>query len=417
MKKILSMVTALCCTASLISALPANAEEVTEDYFLFAGYLGYPFGQALIHCYMQNGYPMTEPVAFDSEKYSCFLLTADGTYTLEKENAVLKRLTLSENASLTDTKTPPEYKYLVITKAEVLNVITTDQECYEIGIYELADAEGNTYEYSQNFSAFQWQSSLLYAKEGDIYQFSMYHDIPVTVTGTRPSPDIEPFMVALGQKDGRVVGRYYETVRTGLTTCDLSESQLMYLPEDYPNPEKVQYGDIFSVGVDYGFTQANPSEIEWYDGGDVQKYGKASDSFTIEDLTVVSRSEKNQILTLQLKNNSGKEYTYIQDNSVSDLTYGFTGDFQEGDSVKFAVYGTTAFLPAEGLSNESESTLNGDADGSGTLDIIDIITVNKAFLGKELLPKERISSVDFNGNGIPDADDALTMLKMLVGLI
>ena len=62
-------------------------------------------------------------------------------------------------------------------------------------------------------------------------------------------------------------------------------------------------------------------------------------------------------------------------------------------------------------------TATGDADGSGELDILDIITVNKAILGKENIAEDRISCVDFNGNGVPDADDALTMLKMLVGLI
>ena len=57
-----------------------------------------------------------------------------------------------------------------------------------------------------------------------------------------------------------------------------------------------------------------------------------------------------------------------------------------------------------------------DEDGNGTLDILDIITVNKAILGKENLDAERIPYIDFNQNQIPDSDDALTMLKMIVGL-
>ena len=60
---------------------------------------------------------------------------------------------------------------------------------------------------------------------------------------------------------------------------------------------------------------------------------------------------------------------------------------------------------------------DGDADGNQEVDILDIITINKTILGKEILSAERLPHIDFNKNGVPDSDDALTMLKMLVGLI
>ncbi|MBR7084248.1 MAG: dockerin type I repeat-containing protein, partial [Oscillospiraceae bacterium] len=59
----------------------------------------------------------------------------------------------------------------------------------------------------------------------------------------------------------------------------------------------------------------------------------------------------------------------------------------------------------------------GDADGSGEVDILDVITVNKSILGKELMTEAQIKAVDFNGNGKPDSSESLTILKYIVGLI
>ena len=62
-------------------------------------------------------------------------------------------------------------------------------------------------------------------------------------------------------------------------------------------------------------------------------------------------------------------------------------------------------------------TVAGDADGSGAVDIIDVIAVNKAVLGKELLSEQGLVNADVNKNGIPDASDSLMIMKKIVGLI
>lgn len=59
----------------------------------------------------------------------------------------------------------------------------------------------------------------------------------------------------------------------------------------------------------------------------------------------------------------------------------------------------------------------GDADSSGEVDILDIISLNKAVMGKENLTEEQLKAVDFNHNGKPDPNEALTLLKYVVGLI
>ncbi|MBR0485477.1 MAG: right-handed parallel beta-helix repeat-containing protein, partial [Oscillospiraceae bacterium] len=64
-----------------------------------------------------------------------------------------------------------------------------------------------------------------------------------------------------------------------------------------------------------------------------------------------------------------------------------------------------------------EDYLRGDADGSGSVDILDVITINRAILGKEELSAVQVKAADVNNNGAPDSSDALMIMKKIVGLI
>ncbi len=59
----------------------------------------------------------------------------------------------------------------------------------------------------------------------------------------------------------------------------------------------------------------------------------------------------------------------------------------------------------------------GDADDNGEVDILDVITINKAIMGKENLSDKGLANIDFNKNGKPDSNEAMTLLKLIVGLI
>ena len=138
--------------------------------------------------------------------------------------------------------------------------------------------------------------------------------------------------------------------------------------------------------------------------------------------------------TLIMKDSEGKQYQYYSYSFNNIWTNSYLEQYQfetPFDAEKFAVgqawnfvmNGEDVVLPLEMVSADSITvkpvsavTANGDADGNGALDILDIITVNKAVLGKENLDAERIPYIDFNQNQVPDSDDALTMLKMIVGL-
>ena len=64
-----------------------------------------------------------------------------------------------------------------------------------------------------------------------------------------------------------------------------------------------------------------------------------------------------------------------------------------------------------------EAVLLGDVTEDGEIDILDVITLNKNLLGKEVLTKSQQENADVNASGLPDTDDAMKILKYIVGLI
>ena len=87
-------------------------------------------------------------------------------------------------------------------------------------------------------------------------------------------------------------------------------------------------------------------------------------------------------------------------------------EFKKGDTVTAILYNNeypvffTEMTP-----------LAGDAQRNGEIDILDVITLNKAILGKETLSETQLKAIDFNGNGQPDSEETLKIMKYIVGLI
>ena len=69
--------------------------------------------------------------------------------------------------------------------------------------------------------------------------------------------------------------------------------------------------------------------------------------------------------------------------------------------------------PIEEMQTEFEA---GDVTLDGLVDILDVITVNKAVLGKEILSTIQNKLADINHDGKVDSSDALEILKQVVGL-
>lgn len=69
------------------------------------------------------------------------------------------------------------------------------------------------------------------------------------------------------------------------------------------------------------------------------------------------------------------------------------------------------------LAKTRSAVLAGDVDENGSVDIVDVIAVNKAILGQKILTDSQTKAADLDGNGMVDATDSLTLMKMVVGLI
>ncbi len=76
---------------------------------------------------------------------------------------------------------------------------------------------------------------------------------------------------------------------------------------------------------------------------------------------------------------------------------------------------------AEETQNPSEGDVSaklwGDADESGKVDILDVISVNKAILGKEKLSAQGLANADLDVDKKPTASDSLNIMKLIVGLL
>jgi len=58
----------------------------------------------------------------------------------------------------------------------------------------------------------------------------------------------------------------------------------------------------------------------------------------------------------------------------------------------------------------------GDIDGNGSIDILDVIMINKAIFGKTNLTDAQIKAADVNHNNKPDFEDSLAVMRYIVRL-
>ena len=64
-----------------------------------------------------------------------------------------------------------------------------------------------------------------------------------------------------------------------------------------------------------------------------------------------------------------------------------------------------------------DSYLPGDADLSGKVDILDVITINRTILGKEKMSEAALRNADLNKNNKPEFEESLAIMRYIVQLI
>lgn len=120
-----------------------------------------------------------------------------------------------------------------------------------------------------------------------------------------------------------------------------------------------------------------------------------------------------------------KNTVYKMSPSIGEAEIKFS--FNLSDCSVFTVYGyesnellvracEEAQLPFVALDN-SEEILSGDVNEDKKINILDVIVINKAILGKEKLTDTQNKIADVNKNNKVDASDSLMIMKYIVGLI
>ncbi len=73
--------------------------------------------------------------------------------------------------------------------------------------------------------------------------------------------------------------------------------------------------------------------------------------------------------------------------------------------------------PTNPSGGDLQPTKPGDADLDNEVNILDVIFVNRAILGKSSLTEQGLVNIDFNHNKIPEPDEALTIMKRIVNIL
>ena len=165
--------------------------------------------------------------------------------------------------------------------------------------------------------------------------------------------------------------------------------------------------------VDYNLVQYNDNgdcylELTWEN---YQFYGDLQVQFALMDTTqnadykfVWDSSNDYSRKAIRTADEIGQEL-----NEAPEFTDGITMYIDQQ-----LVWGT----PPEGSEETPVSdTLWGDADCNGIVNILDVITLNKAILGKESLTAQGKINADVDQDNTPDSTDSLNILKLIVGIM
>ncbi|MBE6875642.1 MAG: hypothetical protein E7496_02790 [Ruminococcus sp.] len=288
-----------------------------------------------------------------------------------------------------------------------------------------------------------YQSAVVYAitqDSSDIKIIDVQNDIENnTLTVTLPALSVAQIVISDQKSDAEITEEPDITVKeTVYNYADLELSQNGF--PMIPLGDKAHLKEIVinstatsSEGSSYGggggglcFNKVVP------EGETAEVWGSKATSYTLGTQDTIIKFDDKFTIVTDAANNKSETVSA----STNDTFAEFQGDWwryseKEADGSDIQItyntiklvyeYDNSEELPTE---SETESTTDapvsgrlGDADENGEIDILDVITINKAILGKELLSEQGLKNIDFNQNSKPDSDESLVIMKYIVGLI
>ena len=231
----------------------------------------------------------------------------------------------------------------------------------------------------------------------------------------------EKFFVVVGTYSGGYTQlRYLYPTSSGAYNADK-----VILSDD----TKYAYGDVLTCKGDAQMTrvQSAPDDPVYAmayhysldEAADLTKVGNCKNLLEKKVLTVTDAVyDGSGHWSYHLADAAGTEYYYGLNIFGSSLDVSLS-EANIGDAVTFAMYRDTPAIPLSiGEVKESPQTAakQGDLNGDGVSDIMDVIRLNKVLLGVEKLTDEQSSAADLDGDGTMTANDALVLLKQILGI-
>ncbi|MBR0483839.1 MAG: dockerin type I repeat-containing protein, partial [Oscillospiraceae bacterium] len=283
-----------------------------------------------------------------------------------------------------------------------------------------------------------YQSAVVYAitqDSSDIKIIDVQNDIENnTLTVTLPALSVAQIVISDKATDATITEEPDITVKETVynyADLELSKNGFPMIPlGDKAHLKEIVINSTAtsSEGSSYGgggglcFNKVVP------EGETAEVWGSKATSYTLGTQDTVIKFDDKFTIVTDAANNKSETVS----GSTNDTYAEFQGDWwrysekeADGSDVQITYntiklvyeYDNSEELPTESETDAPVSGMPGDADENDEIDILDVITINKAILGKELLSEQALKNIDFNQNGKPDSDEALMIMKYIVGLI
>ncbi len=289
------------------------------------------------------------------------------------------------------------------------------------GCYILVDAQGEYYYYNERGLRYLEKDVLDAFSEGDSVDCLVYDDIVVKAIGASEEAVFPVQKYAVVQEREN---RYVVRTLNGCDTFHLSKDSAAHMLAD--GHEMPKYGDVIGIQgnrINTELAGTNQMDIflndryAFFSDGVVTNLGSVYDNIVEEEYTVTNR----RFTALQAETADGKRFTTYAD--YLDNTSAMK-NAEIGDTLIMLTFEGYAVIPVDDTMEFVASGVLGDVNNDGTLNILDIVVINKSILTGTQLPalgatqRDAVGfeQCDFNGNGTIDADDALGMLKKIIGL-
>lgn len=299
---------------------------------------------------------------------------------------------------------------------------------------KLEDAEGNAASYSYYLASFGhnlYHSNAFDAQAGDKLTFMLNKKgnpmIPITeMLHATPTQEYAVVAVDHAEEPQNYVlmeTEYpYDTIRL---TAPMVER---CLAEGEPT---LQFGDLleltghvmeydgpFIYTHDFALQKTGENLGTTFSDGIIRRIGSVYDDCTEVEMEYVRTGERN-LHICQLKDMDGNYKMLHQFDYLTEYVQPGCANLENlytGDKISMIVYKDVPIIPG------TTSTILGDADASGKLDILDILAVNQHLLAGKPLPESTqarttsASRCDMDGDGKVTSSDALAMLKRSIGV-